>query len=122
VFRGCPIKDVCSQARRGLFSAVILLTEGKVYLDTDVRALYFMVQKLQIFRNLWCVHMDKERRVEPVRTICGLGGGVNFSRFCTEVFYGRPLILYFKENFLLAMLVRKMFTFKCMQICFQNYK
>jgi len=29
--------------------------------------------------------------VEPVRTVCRQGG-VNFSRFCADVFYGRPLI------------------------------
>jgi len=31
--------------------------------------------------------------VEPVRTFCGQGGrGINFSRFCANVFYGWPLI------------------------------
>jgi len=28
------------------------------------------------------------RGVEPVRTFCGQGGGVNFSQFCADVFYG----------------------------------
>jgi len=32
------------------------------------------------------------RGVEPVRTFCGQReSGVNFSRFCADVFYGRPL-------------------------------
>jgi len=30
--------------------------------------------------------------VEPLRTFCGQRGGVNFSRFCADALYGRPLI------------------------------
>jgi len=49
---------------------------------------------LRIFRNLWCVSSDKgRRRVEPVRTFSRQGGGVNFSRFCVDLLYGRPLTL-----------------------------
>jgi len=28
--------------------------------------------------------------IKPVRTFCGQGEGVNFSRFCADIFYGRP--------------------------------
>jgi len=34
-------------------------------------------------------------RVEPVRTFFGQRGGINFSRFCANVFYGRPLMNFF---------------------------
>jgi len=33
----------------------------------------------------------RAREVEPVQTFFGQGGGVNFSRFCADVLYGRPL-------------------------------
>jgi len=36
----------------------------------------------RIFRNLWCVRTDNG------------GWGVNFSRFCVDFFYGRPLICF----------------------------
>jgi len=32
--------------------------------------------------------------VEPVRTFFGQGGGVNYSRFCVDVFYGRSLNVF----------------------------
>jgi len=35
-----------------------------------------------------------EEEDEPLKTICGKGGGVNFSRFYADVLYGRPLSLY----------------------------
>jgi len=36
------------------------------------------------------------RKVEPVRTFCGQGRkGLNFSRFCADVIYGRPLMLMY---------------------------
>jgi len=38
--------------------------------------------------------MSAVKGFEPVRTFCGQrggGGGINFSRFCADVFYGRPL-------------------------------
>jgi len=36
----------------------------------------FGAKKLRIFRNLWCVRTD---------------GVVNFSQFCADLFYGRPI-------------------------------
>jgi len=38
--------------------------------------------------------------VEPVRTFSDKGGGVNFSRFCVDVFYERPLITFTWKNFI----------------------
>jgi len=39
------------------------------------------------------------RRVEPVRTFFGQGGkGINFSRFCADVFYGLPLKTFIKKD------------------------
>jgi len=35
----------------------------------------------------------KGRGIEPVQTFCGQGGEVvNFSRFCADILYGRPLM------------------------------
>jgi len=52
----------------------------------------FDAKKLRIFRNLWCVLTVKwGGRFEPVRTFCGQGEGINFSRFCADVLYGLPL-------------------------------
>jgi len=35
--------------------------------------------------------MDKGEKVELVRTFFGQRGGVNFLRFCADIFYGRLL-------------------------------
>jgi len=61
---GCPVRT------RG--------EEG--FSDEDVRT---FVQKPSEFSNLWCLRTDKG--VE----CCKQGGGVSFSRFCTDVFYER---------------------------------
>jgi len=47
-------------------------------------------KKLRIFRNLWCVRTKRGgwASADILRT-----RGVKFSRFCTDVFYGRPLII-----------------------------
>jgi len=39
-----------------------------------------------------CPHGQGRSWVEPVRIFCEQRGGVNFSRFCADVFYGRSLI------------------------------
>jgi len=59
--------------------------------DADVRTL--MQKKLRIFRNLLCVRTDKEgwASASIIRT---RGEGVNFSRFCKDVLYGRPLTIW----------------------------
>jgi len=41
----------------------------------------FGAKKTRIFRNLWCDRTD----------LSSANKGVNFSRFCVDVFYGRPL-------------------------------
>jgi len=67
------IKDVRTQGWGDLSSADIFRTrEGS---SSDASALF---EKLRIFRNLWCPHWQG-------------GKGVNFSRFCAEILYGRPL-------------------------------
>jgi len=53
---------------------------------------HFLMQKTSDFQNLWCVRTEKGGEgVEPVRTFCRQRG-VDFSRFCTDVLYGRPLM------------------------------
>jgi len=47
--------------------------------SSDANVCTFWCKKLRNFRNLWCVLTDKV-------------GGVDFSRFCSDVFYGQPLI------------------------------
>jgi len=86
--KGLSIKDVRTQG--GLTSVDILRTRGRGSSDAGVRT--FWRKKIRIFRNLWCVRTDKEGGwVGPVRTFCGQEGRVNFSRFCADVFFGRPL-------------------------------
>jgi len=46
------------------------------------------MQKSRFFEI--CGVSARTRRVEPVWTFCGQGG--QFSRFCADVLYGRPLI------------------------------
>jgi len=61
--------------------------------DADVTSALFGAKKLRIFRNLWCVRTDKEGRGgwASADILWTKGEGVNFSRFCADVFYGRPL-------------------------------
>jgi len=41
----------------------------------------------------------RTKGVEPERTFFGQGRrGVNLSRFCADVFYGRPLIIIIRER------------------------
>jgi len=82
--RDCPYKTSAVRGKEGLSSVYILRGGGSS--DADVRT--FWCKKPRIFRNLWCVFTDKERGVESMRTV----EGVNFSRFCADAFYGRPLI------------------------------
>jgi len=71
-----------SGGKEGLSTADIADKGGSS--DADVRT--FWCKKLRIFRNLWCVRMNKE-------------GRGHFSRFCADVFDGRLLItLFFLKN------------------------
>jgi len=79
-----------SQEGGDLFSAEIFRTRGEFF---RCRRLHFLVKEHRIFRNLWCARTDKGEGVEPVRTFCGQGREINFSRFCADVLYGRPLML-----------------------------
>jgi len=55
---------------------------------------HFLVQKPSDFlKFMVCPHGQEGREIQPVRTFFGQGGkGVNFSRFCVDVVYGRPLM------------------------------
>jgi len=56
-----------------------------------MRTSAFLVQKKKLgFSEIYGVSA-RTREVKPVRTFCEQGG-VNFFRFCADVFYGRPLI------------------------------
>jgi len=58
--------------------------------DADVRTFWY--KNLRIFRNLWCVRTDKGGgRLSKCGHFANKGEGVNFSRFCADVIYGRPL-------------------------------
>jgi len=65
--------------------------------EADVRTFWW--KKLQIFLNLWYFRTDKGKggRRGALRQ-CGRfsdkGGGNQFSRFCADIFYGRPLIYF----------------------------
>jgi len=60
--------------------------EGEAFFRCGHR--HFLEQKLQIFRNLWCVRMDKGGWANADK------GGVNFSQFCADVFYGRSRSIF----------------------------
>jgi len=68
------MKDVRTQGGGGVASADILWAKG--FSDSDVHT--FFVQKLRIFFKIYYSAWTK-------------GEGVNFSRFCEDVFYGQPL-------------------------------
>jgi len=85
--RGCPKK--MSAIRRDLSSADIFSDKGGLQMRTST----FLVQKSSDFRNLWCVRTDKKGRgLSQCGYFANKGGG--FSRFCADVFLGRPLSTY----------------------------
>jgi len=75
------IKDVRSQGR-GVVQREHFSDKGGFF---KCGYPHFLVQKLRIFRNLWCVRTDR-RRIELVRIFCGQGRRVNFLRFVRTSF------------------------------------
>jgi len=51
------------------------------------------VQKLLNFLKLMVCSHGQGGGSWASADICVQGGGINFSRFCVDVFYGRPLIV-----------------------------
>jgi len=82
--------DVRSQGERGFVQCGHFSDEGGSS-DADVRT--FLAQKnLGVFEIYVVSTRTGVGTVEPVRTFCGQGRrGVIFSRFCADVFFGRPL-------------------------------
>jgi len=87
--KGLSIKDVRSHGGE-LSSADILQTRGVLQMRTSA---LFEAKILDFSKFIVCSH-GKGEGDEPVRIFCRQGGGgVNISRICVDVFYGRPLIL-----------------------------
>jgi len=85
--KGPSIKDVRSQGGGGLFSgANILRTKGVLQIRTSA---LFGTKNFGFFEIYGVSAWTRRRRVE-----CGHFSEkeVNFSRFCTDVLYGRSLI------------------------------
>jgi len=85
---GPSIKDVRSQGEGGLSSADILRIRRKGVLQMRTSSLYD-AKKFGFFKIFGV--SARTRRVEPVQTFYRREG-VNFSRFCADVLYGRPLL------------------------------
>jgi len=80
--KGLSIKDVRSQGGGGC--PVRKRTEGVLQMRTSA---LFSPKKHRIFQNLLCPHWQGRGLSQ-----CEQGEeGVNFSWFCSDVFYGRPL-------------------------------
>jgi len=76
----------------GLSSADIFRKEGGVF---RCGRSHFLVQKSSDFlKFMVCLHGKGGEGVEPVRAFFGQGGGNNFSRFFSDVFHARPLMVY----------------------------
>jgi len=60
----------------------------------------FGAKNLRLFEIFSVSARTKGQGVQPVRTFCGQGGRGKFLWFCAEVFYGRPLMFFFKTNYL----------------------
>jgi len=66
---------------------------GKRVSSSDVDVRTFLCKKHRIFLNLQCLGTDKEKgELSQCGHFADKGGGVNFSRFCADIVYGRPLI------------------------------
>jgi len=68
---------------------------GVSSVDKRVFRPHFLVQKLRIIRNLWCVRTDKKGEIwdsADVLQTKGEAEGVNFSQFCADLFCGWPLM------------------------------
>jgi len=68
----------------------------------------FLVQKILDFSKFMVgLHGQGVEGIEPVRTFLGQEGrGVNFSRFCADVFYGRTVT----QNIIIGQSVATFFT------------
>jgi len=75
--KGPSIKDVRSQGREGGLSSanIFRIRGGRLF---RCGRPHVFAQKTSDFLNLWCIRADK-------------GEGDQFSQFCADVFYGRPL-------------------------------
>jgi len=83
---GAVQKDVHTRRRRGVSVLTFCGQDGKG------GSWHFLVQKTSDFSNLWCVRTDKRgERGEASADILRSEGEGNFSRFCANVLYGRPL-------------------------------
>jgi len=74
--KGLCIKDVRSHGEGDVCPLSSVDKGERSSSDADIRT--FWCKKLRISLNLWRVRTDR-------------GRGVNFWRFCADVFYGRPL-------------------------------
>jgi len=91
------MKDVCSQGGGRFVQYGHFADKGEGVLQMRTSAL-FGAKNFGFF-EIYDVPAQT-RRVEPVRTFCGQGGEeVNFSRFCADVFHGRPLMSFFYSNY-----------------------
>jgi len=78
-----------SVVRESLFSTVILRTRGGVF---RCERPHFLVQKTSNFSKfMMCSHEQGARECEHF--VDKGESGVNFSKFCADVFYGRPLTI-----------------------------
>jgi len=84
--KGPSIKDVRSQEGGGLSNTDGHFTDKKRFFRCGRP--HFLVKKLRIFRNLWCVLTDKGGGGgEPVRTG---GGGQFFEILCGRLLWTAP--------------------------------
>jgi len=66
--------------------------------DVDLRT--FWRKKHLVFRNLWSVPTDKKGGgLDQYGHFADKEGGINFSRFFADVFYGRPLMFFATLDF-----------------------
>jgi len=88
VHKRCPQSE-----RRKMSGANILRTGGRRIFRYGLRTYWW--QKRRNFWSLWCVCTDKGERFEPYEHFSDKAEEeVNFSRFCVDVYYGRPLSIF----------------------------
>jgi len=93
LYKGPSVKDVHSQWRGDLSSAVIFRTILQMQTSALLQKIY--AKSFGFFEICDVSARTRGKGVKPVQTFCGQPGrGINFSQFCADVFYGRPLTLF----------------------------
>jgi len=99
--------------RRDLFGLRVKLWRFSEVRGVSNAYVRLLGAKTSDFRNLRCVRTDKE-----VKSVQTWGGGVNFSRFCADIFYvGQLFNICYSTCYLFTTQIIKITIFHVKKLC-----